>query len=94
MRPNTLVLGAADAPEWVCLDDQVARPFKDDPSSTWQRGFGTWGRSDGDLVAVLPQGKKLKHGPYECLTDAAGVSCTNTKTGHGFRLAQKTATLT
>ncbi|WP_147675123.1 hypothetical protein [Nigerium massiliense] len=93
LRPNTIDLGPSGKPQWVCLDDQAARPFKDDPASGWQRGFGTWRRIDDQLIAVLPHGKSLRHGVFQCASAASGVTCTNTRTKHGIKLSQQAVTL-
>ncbi|WP_347347471.1 hypothetical protein [Nigerium sp.] len=94
LRPNTLTLTASAKPAWVCMDDQVARPMKDDPASGWQRGYGTWGRVDGQLVAVLPSGKTLKHGAFTCTNEGPAVRCAHADSGHAFTLSPGAATLT
>ena len=44
-------------------------------------------KSDSFTLAVLPYGKKIANGAYVCISEKVGVTCGNTQTGKGFRVA-------
>ncbi len=48
---------------------------------------------DGQKLAVLPYGRKLAKGPWVCESAKSGVTCGNTATGKGFRVALAGVTL-
>lgn len=60
------------------------------PSEYLCAGDSALGSSD---TPVLEYGTGYDIGPFRCVSQAAGVSCTNRRTGHGFRLSRQTARL-
>ena len=44
-------------------------------------------------VHALSYGRTLRSGPMECTVTQAGVSCTDTQSGHGFTVSKESVTL-
>lgn len=93
LRPNTVHLPLRGRPRWLCMDDQAARPYRGDPATDWQRGFGTWVRVDGEPVAALPHGKALRHGPFSCRSEPGAIACANGASGHAIEVTEGQVTL-
>lgn len=74
---------------YFCSGDPSAWPVKGSKQVRWHAatGFG-FVRFDGNNLARLPYGRTLRHGEVQCLSETNGVTCTNTATGHGFRMAR------
>lgn len=79
---------------YFCSGDPAAFPKVGDASTKWWKntGFGSV-KYDGTRFAVLPYGKKLTYGSFVCLSEKVGVTCANTDTGAGFRVALAGVTL-
>lgn len=79
--------------EYFCSGDPEADPRLDDSDSvatvSWWKATG-WpsAKVDGQKVATLPYGKSLLAGDYVCASATNGVTCANTATGKGFRIAR------
>lgn len=76
---------------WACGSDPRSLPFLGeqggDQVAWWDGTFGESTPLDGDSsvrLAVLPYGKTLVAGDLRCTMAEDGVTCTNTRTGHGF----------
>lgn len=89
---------------WYCSGDQTQFPQLNDPDGNgmsvdgtlwWDAQFGT---TEPDLanpnytLAVLPLGRTLTAGDYSCTAvttaETIGVTCTNTRTKHGFWISR------
>lgn len=42
----------------------------------------------GEDVTILAYGSSITIGPFTCLSRTTGMACTDSSTGHGFRLAR------
>lgn len=88
--PNVIVLDeAAKAPEFACYNDAFSSPERNmNGDAEWTKAIGGWTKVKlGDRtvdVAVLPYGEGLRAGTMACTSEEFGVTCVNTKTGHGF----------
>jgi hypothetical protein len=74
----------------VCAGDTItgfAGPGQD-TTAWWHSGGPTVTISDTQLtLVVLPYGTALAVGRFRCDSAAAGVTCRNLTTGHGFSMA-------
>jgi len=91
-KPNIVELGGTAA--LGCATDQPADPRRDPdaPEQTdWvEEAGGTWVTSEGgDVVAALPYGKALRAGSVICTSEEFGITCVNSKTGHGFLIRNR-----
>lgn len=79
---------------FFCSGDPAAFPVVGDDSTKWWKktGFPSV-KYDGTKFAVLPYGQALKYDHFVCLSEKAGVTCANTETGAGFRVALAGVTL-
>lgn len=82
------------ATSFFCSGDPAAFPKVGDASTKWWKttGFPSV-KYDGTKFAVLPYGKKLVYDHFICESEKAGVTCANTDTGAGFRVALAGVTL-
>ena len=80
---------ATNGTEYFCSGGPEALPRTNSEYVDWWKDAGNLPsvKYDGQKYAVLPYGKKLKKGDYVCLSERAGVTCGNTATGKGFRVA-------
>ncbi|PFG15772.1 hypothetical protein ATK74_0292 [Propionicimonas paludicola] len=97
---NTVGRGA-----WWCGSDQTQYPQLNDPNGWgmsvdgtlwWDAQFGQTrpGLQDPSYtLAVLPYGKTLTAGDFSCTPETSGVTCTNARTKHGFRISQSAVKL-
>lgn len=86
---------------WYCGSDQNQFPqlnagMSVDGTLWWDAQFGQT-RSELDnpayKLAVLPYGKTLIAGDFSCTTATTGVTCTNSRTHHGFRISESAVKL-
>lgn len=84
----------ASGTKYFCSGDPSVFPVKGHDEVKWnlETDFGFVGY-DGFVLAVLPYGKTLRHGSYQCTSAESGVTCTSTITGHGFKIALAGVTL-
>ncbi len=85
---------------WYCSGDQNQFPQLNGPDGSgtsvdgtlwWDAEFGQTrpGLQDPTYtLAVLPYGKTLIAGDFSCTTATSGVTCSNSRTHHGFRISQ------
>lgn len=74
--------------DYFCSGGAEALPQTNGLYVGWWKGKGLPSVTyDGQKLAVLPYGKKLVKGHFVCLSEKAGITCGNTKTGKGFRVA-------
>jgi len=90
---------------WYCGSDQTQYPQLNDPDGSGMSADGTlwWDAEFGQTrpgldnpsytLAVLPYGKTLTAGDFSCTSEKSGVTCTNTRTTHGFRISQSAVKL-
>ena len=80
--------------DYFCSGGAEALPQTNGMYVDWWRtsGFGAV-KYDGQRLAVLPYGEKVAKGRFVCLSEEAGVTCGNTETGAGFRVARAGVTL-
>jgi hypothetical protein len=106
---DTVVAGVEvnshDRGSWYCSGDQNQFPQLNDADGSgmsidgtlwWDAEFGQTRPGLGDpryTLAVLPYGKTLIAGDFSCTTATTGVTCTNTRTHHGFRISQSAVKL-
>lgn len=82
--------GSAD---YFCSGDPEADPRLGDSdsvaSTAWWKATG-WPKAtlDGERLAAVPYGRSLVAGDYICASAKNGVTCANTATGKGFRIAR------
>ena len=75
--------------EYFCSGDPSAWPVRGEKQVDWHKGTGfPFVTFDGQRLATLPYGRALKHGRYLCRSEITGVTCANTSTGRGFRVAR------
>lgn len=85
-------VGLGDA-EYFCSGDPAADPRVENSDSVatigWWKDTG-WPSAevDGQKVATLPYGKALVAGDYVCASATNGITCANTTSGKGFRMAR------
>ncbi len=73
---------------YFCSGDPEAFPQTISESVAWWKTTGYPSvKYSGFKLAVLPYGKKIADGSYVCLSEKVGVTCGNTATGKGFRVA-------
>ncbi len=83
----------AKGADYFCSGDPEADPRLEDSdavgSTGWWKPTG-WPsvKLDDHLLATLPYGKSLVAGDYICASATNGVTCANTATGKGFRMAR------
>lgn len=78
---------AAEA-KYFCSGDPTAFPVKGQASVAWHDATDfPWVKYDGFKLAVLPYGQKVVSGSFVCASEKNGVTCANTATAHGFRIA-------
>lgn len=88
--------------KWECGTDPHSLPFlygddSGDETAWWDSGFGaaiTDPDNPDQTLAVLPNGRSLVAGDFTCTTAGDGVTCTNSRTGEGFRARTTKVTLT
>lgn len=87
---DAMSVGQGTDPTWVCLPYDI-RPAADvTAGGAWAGpGLGATDQLRGQTVAVLPYGTTLRLGNISCLSDPAGVDCTDLTTGRGFQLARE-----
>lgn len=74
--------------EYFCSGDPEAFPQTSSESVAWWKPAGYPSvKYNGFTLAVLPYGKKIANGSYVCISEKVGVTCGNTQTGKGFRVA-------
>lgn len=79
---------ASGKAEYFCSGDPEAFPQTISESVAWWKTTGYPSvKYDGFKLAVLPYGKKIANGSLVCLSEKVGVTCGNTATGTGFRVA-------
>lgn len=79
------VISTAD---YFCSGGAEALPQTNGMYVGWWKGKGLPSVTyDGQKMAVLPYGRALRKGNYVCASEKVGVTCANTKTGNGFRVA-------
>lgn len=85
---------SASGTQYFCSGDPSAFPVKGHDEVKWnlETDFGFVGY-DGFALAVLPYGKTLRHGSFQCTSAESGVTCTSTATGPGFTIALAGVTL-
>ena len=75
--------------EYFCSGGAEVLPQSDGEYTEWWRPTGFPAVTyDGQKMATLPYGSKLLCGTYVCLSEQAGITCGNTATGAGFRIAR------
>lgn len=82
--------------EYFCSGDPTAFPDKLNAGSglDWFAGTGfPWVKKDGFTLATLPYGKKLAAGSFVCLSETTGVTCGDSATGIGFKMAKAGVTI-
>lgn len=81
-------VGPKGGATYFCSGDPEALPLTSGESVGWWKASGYPSvKYDGFRLAVLPYGKKIAHAPYVCSSEKVGVTCGNTETGKGFRVA-------
>ena len=79
---------------FFCSGDPAAFPKVGEDSTKWWKSSGFPSvKYDGTKFAVLPYGEKLQYGNFVCISEKAGVTCANTDSGAGFRVALAGVTL-
>lgn len=80
---------------YFCSGDPTAFPATTNTDDVkWWKGTGFPKVKHGGFTLVtLPYGKKLAAGNFVCLSARTGVSCANTVTGRGFRMARAGVTI-
>lgn len=74
---------------YFCSGDPSAWPVRGEQRVAWHKNTGfPFVSFDGQTLATLPYGRALKYGRYLCRSETVGVTCANTSTGHGFRVAR------
>lgn len=74
--------------KYFCSGDPTAFPVKGQASVAWHDATDfPWVKYDGFKLAVLPYGQKVVSGSFVCASEKNGVTCANTATAHGFRIA-------
>ncbi|MFT4109756.1 hypothetical protein [Propionicimonas sp.] len=82
------------AGSFFCSGGAEALPQTNGENVGWWKGTGLPKvHIDHQSLAVLPYGRKLVRGDYVCLSAKTGVTCGNTATGRGFRVALAGVTL-
>lgn len=94
---------ATKAAAWECGGDAHSWPYLGKGSDSGGDGVAWWDSSFGESVplpgdsstkmAALRYGRTLVAGDFRCSMATAGVTCTNTATGHGFLASHGTVTL-
>lgn len=88
---DAMSVGGGADPAWACLPYDIRPGTSVDAGGSWAGpGLGATDQLGDTTVAVLPYGSTLRLGNISCLSDAAGVKCTDLTTGHGFQLARET----
>jgi len=89
-----IAIAATGAAAYFCSGDPEAFPQTNGESVGWWKAAGFPSvKYQGFTLAVLPYGKKISFAPYVCLSEKTGVTCGNTLTGQGFRVALAGVTL-
>ncbi len=100
--PEGAVLGpevwGSAAAAWACGSDPHSSPYLGDEPEAGGKGIAWWDPTFGDSIpyppnpslrlAVLPYGKTLVAGDFSCSMAKDGVTCSNTRTGHGFHASR------
>jgi hypothetical protein len=79
--------------DYFCSGDPESMPQLEDSDSSastgWWKATG-WPsvKLDGQTLATVPYGTALVAGDYVCASAVNGVTCANTATGKGFRIAR------
>jgi hypothetical protein len=78
---------------WACGHDPHSLPYLGEEGGEmvewWDATFGESVRDENALnLAVLPYGKTLVAGDFRCTMAEDGVTCRNTRTGHGFHASR------
>ncbi len=82
--------------EYFCSGDPTAFPDLKNAGSglEWFKGTGfPTVKKNGFTLATLPYGKKLADGTFVCLSETTGVTCGDSKTGIGFKMAKAGVTI-
>lgn len=88
---DAMSVGGGADPTWACLPYDIRPRTGVDAGGSWAGpGLGATDTLGGTTVAVLPYGTTLRLGNMSCLSDRAGVDCTDLTTGRGFQLARET----
>jgi hypothetical protein len=77
--------------EYFCSGDATAFPALENAGSglEWFAGTGfPTVKKDGHVLATLPYGKKIADGSFVCISETTGVTCGDTATGIGFKMAK------
>ena len=75
--------------DYFCSGDPSAWPVHGSTQVAWQKDTGfPFVKFDGQTLATLPYGRALSHGRYLCASETNGVTCADTRSGHGFRVAR------
>lgn len=80
---------ATNGAEYFCSGGVEALPRTNSDYVKWWKDAGNLPsvKYDGQKLAALPYGKKLRKGDYVCLSEKIGVTCGDVATGKGFRVA-------
>ena len=79
---------------YFCSGGAEALPQTDGEYTTWWKSSGYPSvKYDGQTMATLPYGKKLKYGSFVCASEEAGITCGNVGNGAGFRVSRAGVTL-
>lgn len=80
--------------DYFCSGGAEALPQTDGMYVDWWRttGFGS-AKYEGQKLAVLPYGQKLVRGRFVCLSEQSGITCGNTDSGAGFKVARAGVTI-
>ncbi|USQ76698.1 hypothetical protein [Ornithinimicrobium cryptoxanthini] len=87
---DAMSVGEGTDPTWVCLPYDIRSAADVTAGGAWAGpGLGATDEFGDQTVAVLPYGTTLRLGDISCLSDRAGVDCTDLTTGRGFQLARE-----
>lgn len=89
----TGVIVEAKGPHYFCSGDPQSLPQLEDSDSAmstdwWQATGWPSVTLDGQKLATVPYGKALVAGAYVCASATNGVTCADTETRKGFRMAR------
>lgn len=95
---DVVYLGKKGRPTWTCQHDAFGFPAlrTSDGYDMFPKGVAWWDweigttasyqyADKGAVLAALRYGNSLRAGDFTCTMATSGVTCTNGKTGHGFR---------
>ncbi|HSK32245.1 MAG TPA: hypothetical protein VK903_02055 [Propionicimonas sp.] len=79
----------ADGADYFCSGGAESLPQTNGGYTGWWKPTGYPAVTyDGQKMATLPYGSKLVHGNLICLSEQSGITCGNTTTGVGFKIAR------